>query len=277
MKKNIIIIFILAVLSSLFATLYLYDIGQQNKSMSEKVKIVVANQRIEQGELITASMIKEEFIPKQYVQPKCMSDIKDFYINNNPIYISIAPFEEGEQISSSKVSSLASGFGLANTIPNDKKAITLLFGNQEVNGIISSGSRVDLISIVEYENKNHNYEEAACVVAQNLLVLAAGNDVIGTAKNAKEEIAVSVNIPITLAVSMEEAQKIFLAQEKGILKIVLRPTSDNSVQQNKIIKVNDICENAVGNTKVQPVKQLSSEQQKRQKELNEIISKYSQK
>ena len=45
----------------------------------------------------------------------------------------------------------------------------------------------------------------------------------------------------------------------------------------KIIKINDICENAVPNTKTQSVRQVNSEMQKRQKELNEIINKYSQK
>ncbi len=277
MKKNIVIVFILAVLSALFATLYLYDIGQQNKSMSEKVKVIVANQRIEQGKIITDSMIKEKIVPKQYAQPKYISSIKEFYVNDEPVYISIVPFEEGEQITTSKISSITSGFGLANTIPNDKKAITLLFNNQEVNGIISSGSKVDLISIVEYEAKNNQYEEASCVVAQNLLVLAVGNDIIGIAKNSKEDINVSVNIPVTVAVSMEEAQKIVLAQEKGILKIVLRPISDNLIQQNKIIKLNDIYENAVVKTKKQSAIQSNTEMQKRQKELNEIINKYSQK
>ena len=277
MKKNIVFAVILALLSAIFATLYLYDIGQQNKSMSEKVTVIVANQRIEQGKIITGSMIKEKIVPKQYVQPKYISKIKDFYINDNPVYISIVPFEEGEQITMTKISSVISGFGLANTIPNDKKAITLLFNNQEVNGIISSGSKVDLLSIVEYENKNHNYEEASCVVAQDLLVLAVGNDIIGTAKNTKEELNVSVNIPVTLAVSMEQAQKIFLAQEKGIIKIILRPTGDDLISNSKIIKINDIYENAVPNTKIQSVRQVNSEMQKRQKELNEIINKYSQK
>lgn len=277
MKKNIIVIFILAFLSALFATLYLYDIGQQNKSMFESVKVVVANQRIEQGKIIDDSMIKEKIVPKQYAQPKYISSIKEFYINDEPVYISIVPFEEGEQITTSKISSVTSGFGLANTIPNDKKAITLLFNNQEVNGIISSGSKVDLISIVEYEAKNHQYEEASCVVAQNLLVLAVGNDIIGTAKNSKEDMNVSVNTPVTIAVSIEDAQKIILAQEKGILKIALRPTSDNLIQQNKIIKLNDIYENAVVNTKKQSTLQSNAEMQKKQKELNEIINKYSQK
>ena len=277
MKKNIVLIFILAVVSALFATLYLYDIGQQNKSMSENVTVIVANQRIDQGEIITSSMLKEKIVPKQYAQPKFMSNIKEFYINDNPVYISIVSFEEGEQITTSKISSVTSGFGLANTIPNDKKALTLLFNNQEVNGIVSSGSKVDLISIVEYETKNHQFEEASCVVAQNLLVLAVGDDIIGAPKNVKEEVSVSVNIPVTLAVSMEQAQKIVLAQEKGILKIVLRPTADDFVQQSKTIKLSDIFENAVVNTKKQSNIQSNAEMQKRQKELNEIINKYSQK
>ena len=277
MKKNILFVVILALLSAVFATLYLYDIGQQNKSMSENITVIVASQRIEQGKIITGSMIKEKMIPKQYVQPKYMSKIKDFYVNDNPVYIAVVPFEEGEQITMSKISSVTSGFGLANTIPNDKKAITLLFNTQEVNGIISSGSKVDLLSIVEYENKNHNYEEASCVVAQDLLVLAVGNDIIGTTKNSKEELNVSVNIPVTLAVSIEQAQKIILAQEKGIIKIILRPTGDDSIINSKIIKINDIYENAVPNTKTQSVRQVNLEMQKRQKELNEIINKYSQK
>ena len=277
MKKNIFFAVILALLSAIFATLYLYDIGQQNKNMSENITVIVASQRIEQGKIITGSMIKEKIVPKQYVQPKYMSKIKDFYINDNPSYIAIVPFEEGEQITMSKISSISSGFGLANTIPNNRKAITLLFNNQEVNGIISSGNKVDLLSIVEYENKNHSYEEASCIVAQDLLVLAVGNDIIGTAKNTKEELNVSVNIPVTLAVSIEQAQKIILAQEKGILKIVLRPAGDDSVVNSKIIKLSDICENAFPSTKIQSIKQSNLEMQKRQKELNEIINKYSQK
>jgi len=278
MKKNILLVVVFALLSSIFATLYLYDIGQKNKSMSEQVKVVVANQKIEQGKIITSSMLKEVVVPKQYVQPKYVSNIKNFYIDDKPAYISVIPFEEGEQITSSKVSSISSGFGLSNTIPNDKKAITLIFNNQEVNGIITSGSKVDLISIAEYENKNHSYEEASCVISQNILVLAVGTDIIGSVnKKDDKEQNVSINIPVTLAVSTEEAQKIFLAQEKGILKLVLRPTADEKLEDTKIIKVNNIYENATPNTKNQSNNQSSLEMQRKQKELSEIINKYSQK
>ena len=62
-------------------------------------------------------------VPKQYAQPKYISNIKNFYIDNKPIYISVISFEEGEQITSSKVSSISSGLGLSNTIPNDRRKL----------------------------------------------------------------------------------------------------------------------------------------------------------
>ena len=278
MKKNILFIIVFAGLSSIFATLYLYDVGQKNKNMSQSVKVVVANQKIEQVKIITKDMLKEIAVPKQYAQPKYISNIKNFYIGNKPIYRSVISFEEGEQITSSKVSSISSGLGLSNTIPNDKKAITLIFNYNEVDGIITSGSKVDLISIAEYENKIHNYEEASCVILQNILVLAVGKDVIGAVNNKDiEEQLVATNVPVTLAVSIEEAQKIFLAQEKGILKLVLRPTADERIGDTKIIKIDNIYENAVSNTKNQSNSQSYLQMQKTQKELNEIMKKYSQK
>lgn len=278
MKKNILFIIVFAGLSSIFATLYLYDVGQKNKNMSQSVKVVVANQKIEQGKIITKDMLKEIAVPKQYAQPKYISNIKNFYIGNKPIYRSVISFEEGEQITSSKVSSISSGLGLSNTIPNDKKAITLIFNYNEVDGIITSGSKVDLISIAEYENKIHNYEEASCVILQNILVLAVGKDVIGTVNNKDiEDQHISVSVPVTLAVSIEEAQKIFLAQEKGILKLVLRPTADEKIDNTKIIKIDNIYENASSNIKSQSNNQQFSQMQKSQKELNEIMKKYYQK
>ena len=278
MKKNILFIVVFAGLSSIFATLYLYDVGQKNKNMSQQVRVVVASQKIEQGKVITKDMLKEIAVPKQYAQPKYISNIKNFYIDNKPIYISVISFEEGEQITSSKVSSISSGLGLSNTIPNDKKAITLVFNYNEINGIITSGSKVDLISIAEYENKNHNYEEASCVILQNILVLAVGKDVIGAVNNKDiEEQLVATNVPVTLAVSIEEAQKVFFAQEKGVLKLVLRPTADERIEDTKIIKIDNIYENASSNTKNQSNNQQFSQIQKSQKELNEIMKKYYQK
>ena len=279
MKKNIIFIIVFSLLSAVFATLYLYDSGQQNKSMSEPVKVVVAAEKIEQGKIITSSMIKEITVPKQYAQPKCVSDRKEFFVDNKPYFVSTTFFEEGEQITSTKIVPIYFAAGISTVIPDDKRAITLVFDNKEIRGIVSAGSKIDLISVGEYENKSQNVEEAACVIAQNLLVLSVGKNIIGSVTSYENdtETSVSMSIPVSVSVSMEEAQKILLAREKGVLKIALRPLSDETIQHNKIIKINDIYENAVTDHKIKDNNKHSSQYfKKKQQEVNEIINKYYQ-
>ncbi|MBQ3834314.1 MAG: Flp pilus assembly protein CpaB, partial [Elusimicrobia bacterium] len=275
MNKNIVFVVVFYFLSAVFSSLYLYDAGQKNISMAEPVKVIVAATRIGQGETITETQIKERVIPKQYAQPKYISDRKDFYVDGNPYFISTLPIEEGEQITSSKITPISFGTGISNIIPDGKRAITLIFDTQEIKGIISAGNKVDLLSIVEYETKNKEFEEASCMVAQDLLVLSVGTSVMGTS-NLDADTPVSVNIPVTLAVSVEQAQKIILAQEKGTIKLILRAISDDSILQNKPININDIYADAVPASKVKDSsnKQAAINMQKRQKEVNEILSKY---
>lgn len=275
MNKNIIFIVVFSLLSAMFAALYLYDTGQKNKSLSEPVKVVVAATKIGQGETITSQLLKEKIIPKQYAQPKYISDKKDFYVDGNPYFISTVQIEEGEQITSSKIIPVSFGTGVSNIIPEGKRAITLIFDTQEINGVITAGNKIDLLSIVEYETKNKEFEEAACVVAQDILVLSVGTNIMGSV-NRDTDVPVSVNIPVTLAVSVEQAQKIVLAQEKGTIKIILRPLSDNVMVQNKPIKINDIYTDAAPASKVKDYssRQAAVNMQKRQKEVNEILNKY---
>lgn len=274
MKTNAMYVIIFSLLSASFAALYLYDAGQKNKSLSEPVKVVIAATKIGQGETITNNLLKEKIIPKQYAEPKYISDRKDFYVDGNPYFISTLQIEEGEQITSSKIIPFSFGTGVANIIPDGKRAITLIFDTQEIKGIITSGNKVDLLSIVEYETKNKEFEETSCIVAQDLLVLAVGTNVMGLTDS--DEDTISVNIPVTLAVSVEEAQKIILAREKGTIKIILRAISDDVVVQNKPIRINDIYADAAPVKKVKDIsgKQAAVSMQKRQKEVNDILNKY---
>lgn len=280
MKKQVLTALIFAVLASVFVGLYLFDIGQKSRIMSEPVKTVVASAKIEQGAIINMSMLKEKLVPKEFVQPKYVSNIKDFYVNDKPAYVAIVSFEEGEQITAGKVLPITSDAGISNTIPDGKRAITLTFSRDEVAGIIMPGSRIDLISIIDYEGKDKTVIEASCVIAQNLLVLAVGNNIIGGINNTKQEMTVG-NTPVTIAVSIKEAQSIFLAQEKGVIKTALRPTSDIAIEQITSVKINDIFTDAVSKpvfAKQQNMDQKTlREIQKNQKEAYEILSKYSSK
>ena len=278
MKKNIILSIVFALAATLFAALYLYDIESKQKTMVEPVKVVVANTKIEQGKIIDSSMLEEKLIPKQYVQPKYISSIKEFYVDNKPSFVSVVQFEQGEQITSTKITSIASDWGISNTIPSNKRAITLVFPREEVFGIISPGSNIDLISIIEYEDKNNVLEQTAVVIAQNLLVLAVGNNVIGGINDLQNE-NITVSLPVTISVTIQQAQEIMLAQEKGIIKVALRPSADSTIENLQQVKINDILKD-VKKTVVKSSSndaQLLKEMQKRQKEVVEIINKYSSK
>ena len=278
MKRKLVLSIIFALIATLFAALYLYDIENKQKSMTEPIKVVVANTKIEQGKIIDSSMLEEKLIPKQYIQPKHISSIKEFYVDNKPAFVSVVQFEQGEQITSTKITSIASDWGISNSIPSNKRAITLVFPREEIYGIVSPGSTIDLISIIEYEDKNNILEETAIVVAQNLLVLAVGNNVIGGINDLNGE-NITVNLPVTVSVTLKQAQEIMLAQEKGVMKVALRPSADFVTENAEQIKINDILKD-VKKTIVKNSTndaQLLKEMQKRQKEVVEIINKYSSK
>ncbi len=279
MKKNLILSIVFALIATLFVALYLYDIENKQKSMTEPVKVVVASTKIEQGKIIDVSMLEEKTVPKQYVQPKHISSIKDFYIDNKPSFISLVNFEQGEQITSTKITSISSDSGISNTIPANQRAITLVFPREEIYGIVSPGSTIDLIAILEYEDKSNTLEETAVVIAQNLLVLAVGNNVIGGVNDLKNE-NITVSLPVTVSVTVKQAQEIMLTQEKGIIKVALRPSADSSIDNNiSAVKINDILKDAkkaVSKNSSNDA-QLLKEMQKRQKEVVDIINKYSSK
>lgn len=279
MKKNLILSIVFALIATLFVALYLYDIENKQKSMTEPVKVVVASTKIEQGKIIDVSMLEEKSVPKQYVQPKYISSIKDFYIDNKPSFISLVNFEQGEQITSTKITSISSDSGISNTIPANQRAITLVFPREEIYGIVSPGSTIDLIAILEYEDKSNTLEETAVVIAQNLLVLAVGNNVIGGVNDLKNE-NITVSLPVTVSVTVKQAQEIMLTQEKGIIKVALRPSADSSIDNNiSAVKINDILKDAKKTVSKNSSNdaQLLKEMQKRQKEVVDIINKYSSK
>ena len=122
-------------------------------------------------------------------------------------------------------------------------------------------------------------EETAVVIAQNLLVLAVGNNVIGGINDLKNE-NITVSLPVTVSVTTKQAQEIMLTQEKGIIKVVLRPSADSSIDNNiSAVKINDILKDAKKTVSKSSSNdtQLLKEMQKRQKEVVDIINKYSSK
>jgi pilus assembly protein CpaB len=272
MKKMIIFAVVFAVIAGSFAYMYMSDLEVKYKSMAEPVKVVVATKRILQGTIIQPNMVGEKQAPKEYMQPKAFQDTKDLFTGEGgtAVYISLNTIEEGEQILSTKVSKTNQGTGISNLIPEGKKALSISF-NTGTSNVLMPGAKVDIFSVLEYSDGNKEIQESIFAVAQNILVLAVGNKYIGVTKKDKADDDENSN-NVTLAVSVEEAQKVLLASEKGNLKYVIRPSGDVEVSDIQPLKLSSIVK---GISKTLPPQNRGKDAKSaNQREVLEMINKY---
>jgi len=272
MKKTVLFAVIFALLAAFFAYMYLSDLEIKYRNMSEPVSVVVAKQRIPRGTVIQLYMIRERRVPKEYIQPKAFQNIKELFTGGNAaVYISLNTIEENEQILSTKISKINQDTGISNLIPESKKALSINFDMETAN-VLTPGTSIDIFSVIEYVGANKEVEESVFEVAQNILVLAVGDNCIGSPKKQDED-SQNLNV-VTLAVSVEEAQKILVASKSGSLKYVIRPVGDAEISEIKPLKLSSVVKDkdikvAARDNGIKDSRQIN------QKEILEIIRKYS--
>lgn len=273
MKKTILLAVICASLAAFFAYMYLSDLQTKYRTMAEPVKVIAANKRIPQGTVIDMSMLAEKTMPKEYIQPKVFTNAASLFTKEGaPAYISLNTIEPGEQILSSKVSPANRDTGIANIIPDGKKALAVNF-DSESSSIISPGCRIDILSIIDYADTNKRYQESVYVIAQNILVLASGRDYLGAARSNGADSS-SRSAVITLSVTVEEAQTILLAADKGSLKYIIRPAGETEISDIKPLKISDIIKDISTDRQSSQIRQSSKTLNKNQKEALDFINKY---
>jgi len=279
MNKTIILALVFAVLAAFFAYMFLSDIQTKYRTMAEPVQVVVANQRIAQGTVIKREMLAEKMIPKEYAQPKVFAGINNLFTKEgSSVYIALNAIEPDEQILSTKVSRINQDTGISNIIPDGRKAIAVNF-DSDSSSIIAPGSRIDILSIIEYADSNKQMQQSVFMIAQNILVLASGPDYLGAPKKKKDEESGSGRSGIiTLSVTVQEAQTILIAAERGTLKYIIRPAGDNEIYDVKPFKISDIVKDISKTAPAQPPSTADPKVAKaisqNQKEAMELINKY---
>jgi pilus assembly protein CpaB len=280
MKKTVLTAIVFAILAAFFAYMYLSDLESTYRLMAEPVTVVVSAVRIPQGTVISREMLAEKKVPKEYVQPKAFASVNNLFTKEGAgVYISLNTFEAGEQIMSTKVSRTNSDTGISNIIPEGYKALAVNFDSESAS-VITPGSRIDVLSIIEYADTNNKFQESIYMIAQNILVLAVGNNYLGEAAEKNAEGSRSGGT-LTLSVKAEEAQIIMLASENGSLKYIIRPAGDNEIYDIRPMKMSDIIKDI---SKTVPSVQKPADFQSRQammkamnqsqKEALEMINKY---
>jgi pilus assembly protein CpaB len=92
-------------------------------------------------------------------------------------------------------------------------------------GLVRPGDYVDVVVVLGPMSAPES--KSSIVLLQKILVLAAGND---TSQNRDEKKPnLSDEESITLSITLEEAQLLSLAEDKGKLTIAVRPPSDSQI------------------------------------------------
>jgi pilus assembly protein CpaB len=283
MKKQGLIAVVLGLVAAMFVGLYLVTVENNYRSAAQKVKVLVSKQYISQGMLIDETMVQESFVPKEYVQPKALQLLKDLRnADGKAVFMAIAPIEQGEQVTTTKLSMLGHETGISAIIPGAQRAITITMEGRIINGIVKAGNRVDVIGIFEYQNKAGEPSEIAVTILQNILVLSVGNSILGSVASmpakgkdmfATEELS-SESVPVSFSVSPQEGEMLALASDKGSIKLLLRPAGDEAIVESKGTKLTDIYKDLISASPATMNPQSMKDMQKKQKEIISILNKY---
>lgn len=210
-------IIILAVILSIITTYLIFNYINKSQGTVKKeefIEIYVASKNIDANTEIIANMIKKIKVNKESYMTNSIQNINEIvgkYAKDN-IYI-------GEVIPKGRLLNNDEK-DLALRIPDGYRAMSILVNEAiAVSDLLKSGDYVD-VYVTADENKEKNLPHITKLLLENKLVLAIGKE-LNRIKGLRVE--TPQRYTLTLAVTVEEGEKLTLAEDMGRLKLVLRP------------------------------------------------------
>jgi pilus assembly protein CpaB len=219
-RTRTIIVIGVAVLLALLASVGVYRYLSQKGRAAEEARlqtvgIVVAVVDIPIGTTINANQVAITAWPKERYP-------KDSFAETKSVVGRVVKrdFLRGEPIVESKLVPTGKGGGLLSFIvPEGKRAFTIRVNEVVgVGGFIVPDTRVDVVLTTTPPSGK---EKISKIILENMQVLAAGQIV-----EQKENKPITVNT-VTLSVTSEEAEKLALASNDGVIQLVLRNIMDS--------------------------------------------------
>jgi len=219
-KTRVILVIVVAILLALLASVgiyrYLSETGRAaEEARLQTVGIVVAVVDIPIGTTINPNQVAITAWPKDLYPKDSFADPKS--VVGRAVR---RDFLRGEPIVASKLVPTDKGGGLLSFIVAEGKRAFTIRVNEVVGvgGFIVPDTRVDVILTT---SPSGGSERISKIVLENMQVLAAGQIV-----EQKENKPITVNT-VTLSVTPEEAEKLALAGNDGVIQLVLRNFMDS--------------------------------------------------
>lgn len=211
---------IVALICASIASVLVYQTMKQNSKPKvievPKTAVVCAKAFIPARTIITQDQVEVKSIPQEAVNKDSALKLEDVVG-----LVTKSDLIQGEQINLNRLLRKGEQVGLSFMIPPGMRAITIAVNEVAgVAGFVKPGERVDVIGTLDSQNT----ESVSWTVVQDVEVLAVAQDMGEPVKDNKNQAKdAKVSTSVTLCVTPYQAQKIALAEEKGALRLTLRP------------------------------------------------------
>src|SRR5271165_1208745 len=199
------------------------------------VPIVVAVVDLPRGASITPEEVKIKEFPRDLVPAGALSKLEDAV--NRVIFV---PLTKDEPVLESKLAPKGAGRGLSALIPPGMRGYTVKVPDvaQGVAGFILPGNRVDvLLSLGEISGTSETGGGSTTTLLQNVEILAVDQKMDAPSDNKVDTKDLR---SVTLLVTPQQANRLDLGQNKGMLHLALRNREDNKAAQTKPETLKDL-------------------------------------
>lgn len=238
------------------------DSGSSSTAVGQGVPAVVAKMDIPARTKITAAMVEVRLVAQD-----AHSDLGYTDATQVVGQVTRFPLTANEQVLSNKVVSLAGtdvgSKSLSYVIPQGKRAMSFNASQvQQAGGLILPGDYIDVVALynVDFPGKGGGDKQtvekyAAVTILQNVQVLALAQTVVDLVPEATpsangqqarntEARPDPAAATVTLALTPEDAERLFVAEQNSTLRMSLRAYGDGSTQPiNPITKLDVIPQN----------------------------------
>ena len=221
--RGLIISIVLAFLTVMVLHQYIQAVeNQHGEDMApfdydEEAEIVVTNQDLSPGTVLTTENLETKTVYKGDIHPEAVTDkeevlgevlTREMVTEEVLLHSKLLPEEEVNKLSHS--------------IPEDKRAMSVSVDEVSgVAGFIQAGDRIDAIATIFDEEDRVIGDRDTETIIEEIKVLAAGEKVM----YAEQELIQHVST-VTLAVTSSEAEILADSEQKGTIRLLLRPLVD---------------------------------------------------
>jgi pilus assembly protein CpaB len=208
------------VVSSVFYQMTSRGSSAKRVEATDTKDVVVATRPLGVGWMIKPADVKIDKVPSDAFPKGAFAKVED--VLDRPVISNVLL---DEPILEGRLAAKGSGLGLAPTIPVGMRAVTVRVNDVAgVAGFVLPGMKVDVLVTGHPPNGGDGTETATCL--QNMLVLSAGTTMTPDSRGQ------TINAPtVTLLVDPEQAETLTLANSEGRIQLVLRNSSDTTIEK----------------------------------------------